>query len=421
MALFRRRDKQTDETRSGGLPSLPLPIIPPFPGTSIYGTVLASNPDQALQVPAVWACVRLIADTVSMLPCNAFQRRGGQDVAVDDPRLIRNPSAGDSFADWLYMLLVSLLLRGNAYAIVAAMDGMGRPLQLELQHPDDVDVYVDRATGRLTYHVNSKPVEPYANGAGGLGSLWHMKAFRMPGLPLGLSPIQYGAATLGIELESTRFALNFFRNGAHPTAVVTTEQNVTQDQAQTVKERIMAAVRDRKPAVLGAGLKWQTVQVSPEESQFLQTQQYNAGQIARFFGIPADMIGAAEGKSMTYANVEQRNIQFLTYAIQPWLNRVELALKALVDRPTFFRFDTSELLRTDMKTTFESFAIGVSAKFIHPDEARAKLQLPPLTEKQKAELDLIPLMVRPTGDPSDRPGAMTVQQAPAKPVVPEQK
>lgn len=392
MAVFLRRERRGD---------LPLPVIPPFPGTNIYGQSVVTTPDAALQVPAVWACVKLLADIVSMLPLRSYQQRGEDKQSVPVPALIAAPSADATMADWLYMLMVSLLLRGNAYALVAAVDVLGRPTQLELQHPDSVAVRVDQ-NGHVTYRIKGKAVAAYSDG-GGVGSVWHMRAFRMPGSPLGLSPIAYAARTLGIELESSKFALDFFRAGAHPSAVLQSDSPVTQEQARTIKDRFLNAVKNREPAVLGAGVKYQQIQVSPEESQFLATQKFNATQIARFFGVPAEMIGADSGNSMTYSNVEQRSLDLLTYGVQPWLQRIESAVFPLLTRPTFVRFDTAELLRTDMLTQYKSLAIGIAGKFLHFDEARKVIDRAPLTQQQKDDMALVPLTVSPTGLPKSAP------------------
>jgi HK97 family phage portal protein len=153
--------------------------------------------------------------------------------------------------------------------------------------------------------------------------------------------------------------------------------------------------------------------VSPEESQFLATQKLGVAEIARIYGVPPEMIAAEAGNAMTYANVEQRGIDFLTYSIQPWLTRIESAISALLPGGKHVRFDPSVLLRTDLETQMKATAIGIASKQLMPDEARAMRDQPPLTTEQKAFLELVPLTVSPTGLPKSTTPTATNEGAPA--------
>jgi HK97 family phage portal protein len=126
----------------------------------------------------------------------------------------------------------------------------------------------------------------------------------------------------------------------------------------------------RRAAVLADGFKFQPVSVRPEESQFLDTQKFAVAQICRVYGLPPEMIAAEAGNSLTYANVEQRSLDFLTYAINPWLVRLEAALTDLVPRGQYVKFNAGGLLRTDLKSRYESYEIGLRAGFLTVDEVR---------------------------------------------------
>jgi phage portal protein BeeE len=122
------------------------------------------------------------------------------------------------------------------------------------------------------------------------------------------------------------------------------------------------------------------------------------------------MVGGESGGSMTYANVEQRNIEFLTYSVAPWLKRIEDAMFPLLPGAKYVRFNTGALLRTDLATRYQAHAVGIAAKFLTPDEARAFEEMPPLTAAQKALLELVPLEVTPSGKPKSVPGTTTVPE-----------
>lgn len=377
------------------------PVVAPFPGAPGFGA--SPSMDQALRVSSVWACVRLIADTVSMMPLHAFTLQSGVRVPTNDPPLLRSPSGDASMPDFIYMVLSSLMLRGNAYGRITRVGMDGYPAQIELMHPDALNIRMDTSTGRLVYQSKGATIPT--------DEVWHCRAFRMAGNPLGLSPIAYASTQINTDAAISSFALGYFNDAPHPSSVLTSDQSINQEQARTIKERLIASVSGREPLVLGAGLKFSGLSVTPEESQFLQTQKYGVAGIARVFGVPPEMIAAEAGNSMTYANIESKGIDFLTYSIQPWLTRLEAAFAALMPGQKHARFDTSVLTRTDLEGRTKAGAIAIASKQQTPDEVRAWSDLPPLTEQQKAWLEIIPLEVSPTGMPKAVPAALAPTSA----------
>lgn len=342
----------------------------------------------ALQSSAVWACVQLLASSVSMMPLLPYTMRNGVRTPIDPPTLIQTPAAGTSMADWIYMVMTSLLLRGNAYGRIVRRDAMGYPTQIELFSPDDVTPMRDKASGVVTYRVNRVV---YAQ-----NEIFHVRAFRMPGIDFGLSPIQQAALTINRDYAIQQFSLGYFQDAPHPSSVLTSDQAINAEAARTIKERLIAAVTGREPLVLGAGLKFTPLAVSPEESQFLQTQKYGAAEICRFFGVPPQKVAAADvGSSMTYATVESSSLDLLVWPIQWWLTNLEQAFATLLPGQNHVRFDTSVLLRTDLETRMKATAIAIASKQLTPDEARAMGDMPPLTDDQLALLALVPLAVTP--------------------------
>lgn len=389
MSLFKREARQ----------AFPEPLISPFSGGSMYGGALGGAPtvDSALQVSAVWACVRLLADAISGMELKPYTLNGDVRVPIGQkPAILRQPSADGTAPDWVYQLVVSLMLRGNSFGHIVARDAMGYPTQIEWWHPDKVDPQINDR-GLLEFVVNGKT---YAR-----DEVFHVRAYPMPGMRLGLSPISYAASQISTERYIQDFAQGFFRDGAHPSAILESDDDMNQEQARVAKERFMAAIKGREPGLLSGGLKYIPIQVSPEESQFLATQKYGVASIARIFGVPPEMIAGEAGNSMTYANVEQRSIDFLTYSVQPWLARLEAALATLLPGKQHVKFDTTTLLRTDLKTRIEAGAIGIASRQLLPDEARAWGDLPPLTDAEKKFLGLVPMTVSPTGRPTLLPGA----------------
>lgn len=385
----------------------PEPFVPPFlggdPGGTASQTTHASRSEMALQVPTVFACVALLAGSVASLPLETFRRANQPDSVpqrIADPGLLRYPDAGVTQSEWLHMVMVSMLLRGNAYGLITGRDSYGYPLGVHILNPDKVTVHVDDA-GLVSYTQTTKngTQKPVPD-----DDMWHVRGLTLPGSVVGVSPIACAAAVSGLDLSSRRFASGFFEGDGIPKAILESDQQVSQEQARTVKDRVMATFRNREPAVLGLGLRYTQIQVRPEESQFLATQNANATQICRFFGVPAAMVDAPAGNSMNYSNTEMRGIEFLTYSLAKWLRRIEDAMFRLLPGAQYVKFDVKSLLRLDAKTQAQVDLFELAGKIVAPSEVRAGRGLPPMTPEQKEEADMVPLSISPLGRPSG--GAM---------------
>jgi HK97 family phage portal protein len=338
-----------------------------MPVSTTYAAVPVS-PSTAMQHSAVWACVNLIAGSISTLPLAAY-RDGDETPLPTLPPILRAPSASWSLPDFLYAALQSLLLRGNCYGLIVDRAGAGLlPSQVELLAPDRVGVQVD---GRVIWRIDGTEIDP--------ASLWHVKAFTAPGQVLGLSPIQHARQAIGLGLGAEKWAAKFFGESAIPSGVLTTDQDLKRDRAVELKELWKASHHgNRDIAVLGGGARFQAITVSAEEAQFLETTQANIRTIARYFGVQPELIGADSGNSLTYANVEQRALDFLTFGLRPWLVRLETALSALLSSTTTVKFNAGALVRTDLLTRYQAHESAIRAGWKLRSEVRELEDLPPI-------------------------------------------
>jgi HK97 family phage portal protein len=393
---------------------LPEPQVPPYLGAPTGASSSVGNvQDQALVVPTVWACVQLLANAVSIQPLQTFRQPASPtDMAqrITDPSIVLNPTADMTQSEWLHMLMVSLLLRGNAYGLKTSLNGLGYPTQVVLLNPDKVQVKVDSQTGAVQYLVGNPAVDRTAD-------IWHVRALTLPGTKVGLSPIQYAATAIGVDLASRKFAKDFFDGGGVPKATLTSNLDISADQASVVKRRLQEATINREPVVFGNGITYSAISVKPEESQFLETQAANISEIARVFGVPAEMVGGKVGSSMTYSNVEQRSLDFLTYGVAMWLRRIEDAFFTLLPQQQYVQFDTSALLRTDAETNAKVRVTYVAGKILPPSRVLKEMNEPPLTDQEKQELELVPLTVTPGGMPKALPNPGTPDTSDDTPVV----
>jgi HK97 family phage portal protein len=324
------------------------------------------NPSTAMQHSAVWACVNLIAGSISTLPLAAY-RDGDRDPLPTLPPILRAPSAGWSLPEFTYAALQSALLRGNAYGLIVDRAGAGLlPSQVELLAPERVGVEVN---SRVIWRIDGQEVDP--------ASIWHLRAFTAPGQILGLSPINHARQAIGLGAE--KYAARFFGQAAIPSGVLTSDQDIKQERADHLKARWRDAhATQRDIAVLGSGARFQPVSIAPEEAQFLETTQANVRTICRYFGVQPELIGADSGNSLTYANVEQRALDFLTFGLRPWLVRLEVALSALLSSTTTVKFNAAALVRTDLLTRYQAHESAIRAGWKLRSEVRELEDLAPV-------------------------------------------
>jgi len=212
------------------------------------------NPQTAMQHSAVWACVNLIAGSISTLPLAAY-RDGDPNPLPALPPILRTPSAGWSLPDFTYACLQSLLLRGNAYGLIVDRAGAGLlPSQVELLAPDRVQV---EANSRIIWRLDGQEVDP--------ASIWHMKTFTTPGSVVGLSPIAHARQAIGLGLGAEKWASKFFGESAIPSGVLTSDQDIKPERAEQLKARWRERhAGNRDIAVLGSGAKFQAVTIPPK-------------------------------------------------------------------------------------------------------------------------------------------------------------
>ena len=341
-------------------------------GSGSYADITVT-PDTALRLSSVWACVRLLADTVSTLPIDAFRN----DEEISTPPLLTSPAAGWSLTEWLYATMVSLLLRGNAYGLITARSGPRlTPAQVELLNPDLVTVNVE-ANGSVTYRYKGRVIDP--------GDLWHVRAFVFPGSTVGLSPVSYAIETIGLSLAVQRFGREFFKSGASPSWILSVNAPLSNERIEEVKWRIFNATHGkREPLVVGSSgatgepVTWTSLSINPNESQFIESRRLGVAEIARTFGVPPEMVGGEAGNSLTYATVEGRALDFVRYSLTPWIVRLEDAIGDLLPRGQTVKFNVNALLRGTTKERYDAHAVALASGFMTIDEVRALEDLEPM-------------------------------------------
>lgn len=345
----------------------------PYPALSpgSFAHVDLNNAESSLQSIAVLATSDMIASLSSELPVDVFTIEGQRSVAVPLPRHLEDPSGdGHGLADWCYQAMMSWLLRGNLYGDVLERAPTGQPTQVMLHHPDEVAGWLEDGTPR--WSVNGRLVVDPA-------TFLHNRVHPVPGRVQGLSPVQFAASTIGLSISATRFGQQWFADGAHPSAMLTNDEaEIDNPTARKVKDRFMAALfGTREPVVLGKGWKYEAIQVTAEESQFLKTQGYTEAQCARIFGPGfAEMLGYESGGSMTYSNVESRSTFLLVYSMNKWLLRMDRLLTSMLPRGQFAKLNRAALLQSTTLDRYKAHALALSHRWKTVNEVRAVEDMP---------------------------------------------
>ena len=344
----------------------PFNQVPPLP----YDTSI----NRALTLAPVYSAVRLIADSVSTLPLKFHRRNGDDRTSMNPPQLFDQMLSDGSLVPWLFRCVTSQATRGNALGMIATRDGFGFPTLVDWLDPTIV-APDDRPGARGGWLVNGRAVPRQ--------DIVHIPLFTVPGKRLGLSPIASYASTVGVGLQAQQYASDWFGVGGFPPGTFkNSEQTVTPAQADEIKARLNAALRTRTPLVYGRDWDYNAISVPPEEAQFVETMKMTTNQIAAIYGIPPEMIGGETGSSMTYANVEQQQINFVMFTLRPWLVRMETVFSSLLPDRQYVKFNADAMVRADLKSRWEVNQIRFNMGAASIDEIRAQEDEPPLPNGQ---------------------------------------
>lgn len=377
VAALERADRALGDTQQN--------LVPPRSSSSgLFGNTTVTD-ENARKSSAKWAAIRLRADLVSTMPI--LVKRTNPDWSISrlaGPSVLDGIGGPISTEEWLYSSQSDLDETGNAIGVIEERDPYsGRPTWVRLVQSKTV--VVRSRDGQVTYHIGSQRYDPF--------DIWHEKQFTVPGLAVGLSPLAYAAMSLGHNLSALQFGLQYFQTAGLPTVhLKNTEQTIQPLEAETVKARYEATMRERGVLVTGKDWDIDIAAVNAEESQFLETLNASNQDIARFFGVPGDVIDVnPTGSSITYANITQKFLSLLVLNMQPALVRRERKFtRDLLPNKQFSKFDTNELLRLDPTSDAAMQAMLVAGRIMAPSEARAHYELPPFTAEQIDEIhDLV--------------------------------
>lgn len=355
--LFRTRDAPTNRT-SGSAYSF-------FMGNSTSGKRV--NERSAMQMTAVYSCVRILSEAVASLPLHFYKydENGSKVKATEHPLyILLHDEPNPEMTSFVFRetLMTHLLLWGNAYAQIIR-NGKGEIIALYPLMPDRMKVDRDEH-GRLyyEYQVNSDDAPTNKGSSVKLApdEVMHIPGLGFDGL-VGYSPIAMAKNAIGLAIAAEEYGSKFYANGAAPSGVL--EHPGTLKDPSKVRDSwsqtFGGSANSHKVAVLEEGMKYTPISISPNEAQFLETRKFQIDEIARIFRVPPHMVGDLEKSS--FSNIEQQSLEFVKYTLDPWVSRWEQnmarsLLTAEEKQNYFIKFNVDGLLRGDYQSRMNGYA-----------------------------------------------------------------
>ena len=349
------------------------------------------NEKTALQTTAVYACVRILAETIALLPLHTYRTSpNGKEKAATHPLyylLHSEPNPEMTSFVFRETLMGHLLLWGNAYAQIIR-NGRGTVMALYPLLPNKM--LVNRTDQGILYYQYEKDGQTYFLSS---QDVLHIPGLGFDGL-IGYSPIGMAKNAIGMAIATEEYGAKFFANGANPGGVLE-HPGVVKDPAR-VRDSWNAVYQGsgnaHRVAVLEEGMKFQSIGIPPEQAQFLETRKFQLNEIARIFRIPPHMIGDLEKSS--FSNIEQQSLEFVMYTLDPWVIRWEQAIqRALLSggekRQYFVKFNVDGLLRGDYQSRMNGYAVGRQNGWLSANDIRELENLNRISPELGGDLYLI--------------------------------
>ena len=389
-SLFHSRDKPQNSTVGSSYRF--------FTGGSTAGKNVTER--SAMQMTAVYSCVRVLSEAVAGLPLHLYKytQNGGKEKSIDHPLyFLLHDEPNPEMTSFVFRetLMTHLLLWGNAYAQIIR-NGKGEVVALYPLMPNRMSVDRDD-NGRLYYKyyrgndeaIRSKEYEvvlsPY--------DVLHIPGLGFDGL-VGYSPIAMAKNAIGLAIATEEYGAKFFANGAAPSGVL--EHPGTLKNPDKVRESWNATFggshNANKVAVLEEGMKYTPISISPEQAQFLETRKFQINEIARIFRVPPHMVGDLEKSS--FSNIEQQSLEFVKYTLEPWLVRWEQSMVRSLLSPSekqeyFIKFNVDGLLRGDYASRMSGYATARQNGWMSANDIRELENLDRIPAEDGGDLYLI--------------------------------
>ena len=381
-------------------------LVALFGGGTATASGVSVTVENALRVTAVMACVRVLAETVASLPLKTYKLRPDGGKESDRTHTLwallhDQPNRWQTSFELREMLVAHVALRGNSYCKIESAGGRGRGQLIPL-HPDrTMPFFAPDGTRAYAYQPNTGPRQILLQ-----DEVWHIAGMGFDGL-MGLDPIAYAREALGLSIATEAFGARFFANDARPGVYLQHPTLLGEKAAKNLRESWEARHRGdgnaHRVAVLEEGMTVKEVGIDPDHAQFLETRKFQTAEIARMFRVPLHMINDLE--KATFSNIEQQSLEFVTHTIRPWVVRVEQSIRRDLlteseKRTHVVEFDVNGLLRGDIKSRYEAFAVARNWGWMSVNDIRRLENQNPI---ENGEIYLQPLNMTEAGAQPEAP------------------
>lgn len=338
------------------------------------GNEISVTYSSSMTITSVFACVRVLAESVGMLPCLLYKEgeKGSYKAIKHDlfHVLYTKPNDYMTAQEFWECLMTNLCLRGNFYAYKVMINGKVK----ELLPLDSSSVFARLDQNWQPVYCVTFPNGTYSEFS--QNEIWHVKIFTNDSF-LGMSPITQARKAVEIAMATETFGVNLFKNGAVSSGVLQTDQTLTDDAFKRLKEEFtennVGLDNAHKPMILEMGLKWNQISMSSEDAQFLETRKFQLEEICRIFRVPLHMIQNTD--RATFNNIENLGMGFVSYSLVPYLTRIEQRINiGLVEKENqgklYAKFNVGALLRGDMASRYKSYATAINWGILSPNECR---------------------------------------------------
>ena len=387
--LFKSRDKPQNSYRFSTFPF--------FFGKSTSGKNV--NEFTAMQNAAVYACIRILAESIASLPLHVYEyKNGGKERAPNHPlfNLLHNePNSEMTSFVFRETMMTHLLLYGNAYAQIIRRAN-GQVVSLYPLLPNKMSVERDD-NGVLFYKYRRYNEEnPNFKDKGEIilrrEDILHIVGLGFDGL-IGYSPIAMARNAIGLSIACEDFGNNFFANGARPSGILKTPTLIKDPQKlQESWQSMYGGANAGKVAILEEGMTYESISIPPEDAQFLQTRKFQIAEIARIYRVAPHLIGDLE--RATFSNIENQSLEFVKYTLDPYVVRWEQALCKSLLLPSeksryFIKFNVDGLMRGDYASRMQGYATARQNGWLSTNDIRELENLNPISDEEGGNLYLV--------------------------------
>lgn len=347
----------------------------------------------ALKNTAVYACVRILAESLASVPLPLCRYEvKGTSKAVDHPWYDILMTVGNSEMTAFTLretMQAHVVSWGNAYAWIER-DQYNQPVGLWPLRPDRTWPERDPTTKVLQYKTILTD--------GGTLTIPKSDILHIPGLGFdglkGYSPIGLCRESIGVAMACEEYGARFFSNGARPLGVLMHQKTLSPEAQKRLRdgfeEKYTGLSKAHRMMILEEGMEYKAIGIPPEDAQFLETRKFQIEEIARIFRVPLHMIGDLD--RATNNNIEHMSLEFVKFSLVPWAVRWEQSLNFKLLGPEerkslFFKHNLAELERGDLKSRMDAYSIAINGGWMLPNEARLTDDLDPLPD----ELDMLRL------------------------------